>query len=181
MINSEVFANLPRLRRCRYTFRTCLCVAVLLAVLFLLFFLTLIRKSNLEIANTKTDFVLAMNAICFLTFLLAAFISIREDRLLDRLVLEVEMNGSELIVTTIFSNRFSLRQPTVSAGSPTWIRQRRIWPTYFLHGNDAIQYFRQASKIVKMLNINGDDLNFYWICTDTNAFDEYLTKEKEKK
>ena len=178
MLNSEVSANLKRLRSCRYTFRACFCGSLLLSALCLFFFLPILKESGFEAGNAKTAFVLILNLIWFLIFLWSTHIFIREDRLLEDLVLEVEADGPKLIVTTIFSNRLSLQQPVLIVDSPKWIHQRKIWPIYFLKGTDSIQYFRQASKIVKCVAIEDGDLRFYWICTDTDVILKYVSSQQ---
>jgi hypothetical protein len=165
LVNMETTQSLEKIKSCRTLFRVAISVGSFLIMLSMLF--AVICRSEGAAKLSLVWLALGIGGAW------GIYIFVREGTILACLIATIERDGTSFIATTIFSRRVLLEHPIFTVCGPEWVRKRRSWPPYILRGTEAIQYARQASEVVKCVEMKAGQLRFYWVCKDTSSILSY--------
>lgn len=162
MINKKVAENEDKLRRCHYTFYGAMfCAFVIAAITFALL---------VGLASQGGSGLAIYAGIMLLVFFWAIFIFYREDKILTRLIARADMVNSAVHIETVFGKIVVLDHCKIADLDLSWLKRRRIWPSYFLKSSSDGIYPRYSWQDIKCVSVSSGQKIFYWV-SDSKSSD----------
>jgi hypothetical protein len=154
MTNEEVSTNIDKLRACRIIFRGAMVLGFAILALFFFFSYAGFREQAYQIGAI---WIIGIALVVFGLLIIS-----REDRILNKVILEISPSGNGYEVTTIFMKKIQMAEAKFQSEDPAWITKRKAWAGYFLNGAGANAHSAQS---VKCFVISSRGQRFFWLTT----------------